>query len=93
MKEEQYKAKVKKHVRAAACKNLLQMKEKHSKMDGLEYSKLELQEYMQSPLFTCEGTNMLVALRTRTVRGIRDDLKYHHAGFSLGKYMLCCPNG
>ena len=28
---------------------------------------------MRSPLFTCEGTNMLFALRTRTVRGIRDD--------------------
>ena len=73
MKKEQYKTEVKKHVRAAACKNLQQIKEKHSKMNGLEYNKLELQKYMQSPLFTCEATTMLFALRTRTVRGIRED--------------------
>ena len=42
-------------------------------MDGLEYMKLDLQEYMNHKLFTTEQSSLLLALRTRTIRGVRTD--------------------
>ena len=42
-------------------------------MDGLKYSKLELQPYLSSPMFNNESRNLLLRLRTRTVSGIRTD--------------------
>ena len=42
-------------------------------MDGLKYSKLELQPYLSSPMFNNESRNLLLRLRTRTVGGIRTD--------------------
>ena len=45
-----------------------------SKMDGITYSgPFALQSYMQSELFNEEMASLLLALRTRTVRGIRSD--------------------
>ena len=51
------------------------MKEGHSKMQNLNYEKFELMQYLNSPLFTNMNRNLLLALRTRTVRGIRKDFK------------------
>ena len=42
-------------------------------MASLEYSKLEMDPYLQSPLFKQDQAAMLMALRTRTVRGIKTD--------------------
>ena len=44
-------------------------------MDNLMYSKLELQPYLHSSLFGTEDMQMLLALRTRTVRGIKSDFR------------------
>ena len=46
MKEKAYKDKVKTTVRNAAFNNLLQQKVSHSKMDNIQYSKLQLQKYL-----------------------------------------------
>ena len=43
----------------------------HSKMSGLVYKKLERAEYLRNPLFNSQGVKLLLALRTRTVTGIR----------------------
>ena len=44
-------------------------------MDNLSYKKLEIQSYMQSPIFDTERVEMLVALRTRTVRRVKNDFR------------------
>ena len=73
MKDDKYKSEVKVKVRKAAFENLKQVKSGHSKMDNVEYDKLELAKYLQSPLFDRQSVEMLLALRTRTVRTIKND--------------------
>ena len=68
------KAEVKKRAREAAMRYLSEIKDTKSKMDGITYSgPFALQSYMQSELFNEEMASLLLALRTRTVRGIRTD--------------------
>jgi len=67
------KAEVKRKAQAAAFKYLIETKETKSKMDNLEYDSFTLQSYLTSPLFTAKQALLLLALRTRTVRGIRSD--------------------
>ena len=62
---------VKTQVKEAALKYL--MSNKTSKTSKLNYKKLELQQYLKSPSFSEKESNLLLALRTRTVRGIRAD--------------------
>ena len=52
---------------------LIEQQELKSKMINLYYSKLELEPYLHSPLFQQDQAAMLMALRTRTVRGIKTD--------------------
>ena len=47
----------------------------HSKMKKLNYEKFELMSYMNSPLFNNNNRTLLLALRTRAVRGIRNDFR------------------
>ena len=68
LKECKYKSIVKNKIKEAAFKNLLEIKNNHSKMKNLVYQKHELQPYLSSPLFGNEDIEMLLALRTRTVR-------------------------
>ena len=75
MKNQQFKDTIKSKVKDAAFKYLLQKKNTHTKMNNIRYSKLELQEYLNCPLFGTEQAQMLLALRTRTVRGIKSDFK------------------
>ena len=75
MKDDKYKLEVKVKVRQAAFENLKQVKSGHSKMDNVEYDKLELAKYLQSPLFDRKSVEMLLALRTRTVRTIKNDFR------------------
>ena len=52
----------------AAIIELQNIRGTKSKMDGIEYDGLfDLQEYLQSPLFSRDEASLLLALRTRTV--------------------------
>ena len=62
---------VKNKVKEAALNYLIS--NKTSKTEKLNYKKLELQPYLKSPSFSESESNLLLALRTRTVRGIRAD--------------------
>ena len=75
MKMEMYKTKVKIKVRKAALEYLLKIKATHSKLKNLHYNKLEIADYMKSPLFDHESVQLLLALRTRTVRGVKTDFR------------------
>ena len=75
MKIENYKTKVKGKIREAAFEHLKNLKSKHTKMKNLKYDKLELAQYMNSPLFDYENVKLLLALRTRTLRGIKADFR------------------
>ena len=44
-------------------------------MDGLVYNKFEKAAYISSPLFQSESVQLLLALRTRTVREIKNDFR------------------
>ena len=85
-KDDKYKNIVKTKVKTAAFKSLLDVKTSHSKMDELTYEKLQLSQYLKSPLFNSESMQMLLALRTRTVRGIKNDFRgmYPDVGCPLG---------
>ena len=49
------------------------MQQSHSKVKEIQYHQLELMQYLKSPIFTTENMKLLLALRTRTVNGIRAD--------------------
>ena len=83
MKKENLKSIVKKKVREAALLYLKQQQQKHSKAQKIQYEKLEISNYMNSLIFTSENTKLLLALRTRTVNGIRTDFK------SMFSTLLC----
>ena len=51
------------------------MRSKHSKMKNLKYKKLEMAQYLRSPLFDFQSVQMLLSLRTRTVRNIKSDFR------------------
>ena len=44
-------------------------------MNGLVYTKLEKAAYLHSPLFSSENGKFLLALRTRTMRGMKNDFR------------------
>ena len=58
-----YKKFIKKKIRIAAFKYLVEQKESHSKVRSIEYNKLETQRYLTSPIFSNED----VALRSRAL--------------------------
>ena len=98
-KHDIYKTIVKEKVKANALNNLNELKSSHSKMNELVYTKLELSQYLRSPIFNTESMEMLLALRTRTVRGIRNYFRgmYSDAACPLGcgntdtlSYILSC---
>ena len=62
---------VKEKVKIAALKHL--MTKKTSKTEKLNYKSLQMQSYLKSSMFTEQEAKLLLALRTRTVRGIRTD--------------------
>ena len=70
----QLKLVVKKRAREATIQYLSEIKETKSKVDGITYSgPFTLQAYMQSDMIDEKITSLLLALQTRTVRGIRSD--------------------
>ena len=60
-------------VEKAAFEYLKSLQQSHSKMKNLKYEKFEMSQYLCSPLFNRDSRCLLLALRTRTVRGIRCD--------------------
>ena len=68
-----FKKLVKERISDAAFKYLLEVKQKHSKMKKISYKKFELSKYLSSPLFNTESRALLLALRKRTVSGVRTD--------------------
>ena len=73
MPKEMFKKIIKKKVLEASFKYLKEQQKSHSKMDNLSYDNFEISSYLKSPLFNSESSSLLLALRTRTVRGIRSD--------------------
>ena len=66
---------VKSKILNAAFSFLKNLQEKHSKMKNIEYERFDIVPYLKSPLFNDEKRSLLLALRTRTVRGIRNDFR------------------
>jgi hypothetical protein len=71
MSKQAIKELVKAKVANSALKYLLSIKSE--KMKNLKYVKLQTQSYMSSPMFSQKQASLLMAIRTRTVRGIRSD--------------------
>ena len=71
--KEKFRKIVKIKVQNASFKYLKELKNNHSKMRNLNYDEFKLAEYLSSPLFNDESRKLLLALRTRTVPGIRTD--------------------
>ena len=52
---------------------LKSLQETHSKIWNIVYSKLEMQPYLSSPLFSKENIGMLYNLRSRTIQSFRNN--------------------
>ena len=75
MKKEKFRNIVKQKIRQAAFQYLKNLKGGHSKMDKISYDKFEMSSYLNSPLFSSDDMKVLLALRTRTVEGIKNDFR------------------
>ena len=71
--KQRFKRIVKLKINNAAFSFLKSLMQTHSKMKNLQYEKFEVSKYLSSPLFSRNSRWLLLALRTRTVRGIRSD--------------------
>ena len=82
-----YKSQIKSSVKHAAFKYLKQKLDTHTKVKHIQYNKLEIQQYMTSPLFTNSEVDMLHALRSRcTDCRVNFKKKYIHTNL---KCLLC----
>ena len=68
-----------------AFKELLELKEKHSKVKHIEYAALKIQNYLQSPNICTEETQVLAALRSNCIRTVRMNFP------KLYKNRVYCP--
>jgi hypothetical protein len=73
--KEKFRNIVRNKTRLAAFQYLKSIQQGNSKMDGLEYIKFDKAAYLGSPLFNSEDIRVLLALRTRTLEGIRNDFR------------------
>ena len=62
-------------IRHSAFQHFESLKQQHSKMEGIRYTKFERAEYLSSPLLNSESRKLLLSLRTRTVNGIKNDFR------------------
>ena len=75
LSKHKFKKILKKHIITAAFNYLMKKKEKHTKMDGAEYQKLEIQSYLKSDSgLNNEQKQILVNLRTRMFE-VRENFK------------------
>ena len=75
LSKERFRKIIKPKVTNAAFEFLKKLKESHSKMQKIEYKNFEIASYLKSPLFNNNNRTLLLALRTRTVRGVRNDFR------------------
>ena len=66
MNKNMYKQMIRKSIKNAALRYLTKKQESHSKINMINYSELETQKYMISPIFSNEEVNQLHALRAKT---------------------------
>ena len=85
MSSKLYKKYVKEKVNKSAFEYLISVQKSHSKIRSIKYSKLYMQPYMKSELFSKDDISLLFSLRSRTVRGIKNDFSEHF------KPNLSCP--
>ena len=71
--KQKFKKIVKTNVMNAAFIYLKDLQQTHSKMKSVHYEKFEISKYLSSPMFSRNERYLLLALRTRTLRGIRSD--------------------
>ena len=71
--KQRFKKLVKQKIYDKAFLYLKDLKDGHSKMQNMEYGAFEVASYLKSSLFNSSDISLLLALRTRTVRGIRSD--------------------
>ena len=84
MSKSDFKSEVKQYAKNADFEYLLILKNEKSKLDNKIYDDFHLQPYLQSPQLPADQASLLLALRTRTVRGIRS-----HFGDMYGSKL--CP--
>ena len=68
---EMTKLKLKTHVRNVAFEQLLQQQRSHKKVKANIYTNFKIQSYLQSEMLTQKEKEMLTALRSHCVRGIK----------------------
>ena len=73
LSKSKFKKIIKEKISNTTFNYLIELKQKHSKMRKLSYKKFEVSKYLCSPLFNTESRALLLALRTRTVSGVRCD--------------------
>ena len=71
--KQQFKKIIKSKIMNAAFTYLKALQMNHSKMKNLRYERFEISKYLSSPIFSKNNRCLLLALRTRTLRGIRSD--------------------
>ena len=79
------KKELRKIVKDVAFGKLAESMQRSTKVKDIRYSKLELQAYLKSSCLSEEEINVLTALRSKCIRGIRTNFK------SMYKTCLHCP--
>ena len=75
MDKETAKKEIKTKINDAAFKSLKLKQKTKEKVKHIVYEKLEIQNYLKTSLLTNKEAEVLTALRSRTVRGVKDN--YH----------------
>ena len=83
-----YKNKIKKLVNKAAYKYFLNLKETHSKLDEIVYSKFELQPYLTTKMLTQKQKELLYLLRSKCHSSKMNFRKLHRANLTC---IFQCP--
>ena len=77
MSEYEYKTNIKKQVRKAAFTELEEIRTSHSKVSQNKYTSLNRpQDYIRSTSITSRQGSLLFSLRSKTVRGIKENWRF-----------------
>ena len=75
MSKYSFKKMVRDKIKIAAFNYLSELQNEHSKIKDIEYSQLKPQPYLFNPLFTNNEAYLLAALRSRSVRNVKCNMK------------------
>ena len=78
MKREEFKKHIKKRLKQSSLEELTKIQAGHIKVNSIVYSELATQKYLTSPLFSNTETQLLFALRSNCVRGIKANFSSHY---------------